>query len=456
MYEGHKINFMFVTLLITNIVLQTVKSFITKHQLLDKLDQIGLAISGGKDSVCMAYLLEEMQLPFVMVHVNFGLRSTESDADALFVRTLGTQLSYCTAVYTKEVDTNAYAKDHKMNIQLAAREIRYAYFEELKSDGKITKLITAHHQSDMVETFFINLNRQTGINGLKSIPMKRDFIIRPLLALTGQQVKDYLKQNNITHREDSSNASDTYARNQWRNSLLPKVVEHLPNFEQNTVSSIHILQQENEALTWLVQEKIAALVTHEENTLTIDSERIRTYPQGAVFLYRILDNYEFNYPQCEQMLESSTSTGALFYSSTHQLLINRKTFIVQKYKTQEFSAVAIDSAGDFTLGEHMLEIKKTTELIFSNDPKEETVGISPELFPLSLRYWQEGDRIQPLGMKGSKLLSDFFIDQKINVLDKHQTPLLCKDDEVLWICGMRVSEKLRAKPGTIVYKLTMK
>lgn len=447
---------MFVTLLITNIVLQTVKSFIAKHQLLDKLDQIGLAISGGKDSVCMAYLLEEMQLPFVMVHVNFGLRGTESDADALFVHTLGTQLRYCTAVYTKEVDTDAYAKDNKTNTQLAAREIRYAYFEELKGEGKITKLITAHHQSDMVETFFINLNRQSGINGLKSIPVIRDYIIRPLLAVTGQQVKDYLKLNNIAHREDSSNASDKYARNQWRNVLLPNVVEHLPNFEQNTVSSIHILQQESEALTWLIQEKNAALVIQEESTLTIDRDLLTTYPQGAVFLYRILDNSGFNYSQCEQILENSTSTGALFYSSTHQLLIDRKTFLVQKREAQDFSSVAIASAGSFALGKHTLDIKETTELIFSNDTNEETVSILPELFPLSLRYWQEGDRIQPLGMKGSKLLSDFFIDQKINVLDKHQTPLLCKGDEVLWVCGVRMSEKLKAKKGTIMYKLTMK
>ncbi len=447
---------MFVTLLITNIVLQTVKSFITKHQLLDKLDQIGLAISGGKDSVCMAYLLEEMQLPFAMVHVNFGLRGTESDADALFVHTLGRQLSYCTAVYTKEVDTEAYAKDHKINTQLAAREIRYAYFEELKREGKITKLITAHHQSDLAETFFINLNRQSGINGLKSIPVKRDYIIRPLLAVTGQQVKGYLKQNNITHREDSSNARDKYARNKWRNVLLPKIVEHLPNFEQNTISSIHILQQESEALTWLIQEKITAIVIQEDSTLTIDSETLETYPQSTVFLYRILDNYGFNYSQCEQILENSTSTGALFYSNTHQLLIDRKTFLVQKREAQDFSSVVIASAGSFTLGKHTLDINETTELIFSNDNKEETVSISPELFPLSLRYWQEGDRIQPLGMKGSKLLSDFFIDQKINVLDKHQTPLLCKGDDVLWVCGMRVSEKLRAKTGTITYKLTMK
>ena len=135
-------------------------------------------------------------------------------------------------------------------------------------------------------------------------------------------------------------------------------MEHLPNFEQNTISSIHILQQESEALTWLIQEKITAIVIQEDSTLTIDSETLETYPQSTVFLYRILDNYGFNYSQCEQILENSTSTGALFYSNTHQLLIDRKTFLVQKREAQDFSSVVIASAGSFTLGKHTLDINE--------------------------------------------------------------------------------------------------
>ncbi len=446
---------MFVTYFNANIVLQTINSFITKHQLLDKLDQIGLAISGGKDSVCMAYLLQEMKRPFVMVHVNFQLRGAESDADARFVRELAAQLTYCKGVFVKEIDTEAYATEHKMNTQLAAREIRYDYFEELKNAGHYTKLITAHHQSDLVETFFINLSRKSGINGLKSIPVKRDFYIRPLLAVTGQQVKDYITEHNINYREDASNASDKYGRNKWRNEILPNVVEHIPNFEQNVVGSIQMLQQENEVLTWLMEEKISALLTKKDNQLTIDSETLVTYPQGSVFLYRILDKYGFNHSQCEQILHNSKSTGALFYSSTHQLLVDRTTFIVRKSEAQDFSSVEIISTGTFTLGKHTLIIEETSELAFSDNPNEETVSIPAKLFPLTLRYWKEGDRIQPLGMKGSKLLSDFFIDQKINVLDKHQIPLICKDDEVLWVCGVRVSERLRVTDGQPTYKLML-
>ena len=145
-------------------MLQTVKSFIIEHKLFDKSDQMGLAISGGKDSVCMAHILQALEIPFVMIHINFQLRGDESDGDALFVQMLGAQLTYCKAVFTKVIDSQAYAAEHKVNTQLAARDIRYDYFEELRDKGIITKLITAHHQSDMVETIVINLQRQAGIN----------------------------------------------------------------------------------------------------------------------------------------------------------------------------------------------------------------------------------------------------------------------------------------------------
>lgn len=434
-------------------MLQNVKSFIAKYQLMDKLDQIGLAISGGKDSVCMAHLLEQMKVPFVMVHVNFNLRGVESNSDAQFVRELAANLIYSRGVLVKEVDTQAYALLHKTNTQLAARELRYAYFDQLRKDGIITKLITAHHQSDLVETFFINLNRKSGISGLKSIPIQRDYIIRPLLTVSSKEIKDYLQQNTIHYREDSSNTSTKYARNRWRNILLPSLAGHLPHFEKNAASSIHKLQQENEVLTWLIQEKLNAIKTLKNDTLYIDQETLITYPQPTVFLYRILDKYGFNYPQCEQILANSYSTGALFCSSTYELLIDRNTFIVQKRETKYCSPVKVHSTGIFALGKHTIAIEAASEMIFSENTSEETVSISPELFPLTLRQWQEGDKLQPLGMKGSKLLSDFFIDQKINVLDKQTIPLLCKDNEVLWICGVRVSEKMRVEDKNHLYKL---
>ncbi len=433
-------------------MLQAVKTFIANHQLIDKSDKIGLAISGGKDSVCMAYILEQLCIPFVMVHVNFCLRGKESDNDARFVLELGSSLSYCSHVYSKKEDAANYAQQQKKNTQLAAREIRYAYFEELKNTGVFTKLITAHHQSDLVETFFINLNRQSGISGLKSIPIKRDYIIRPLMAVTSAQITQYLTDHNIIYRQDSSNDKNKYIRNKWRNIVLPTIEKTIPNFDDNVAGSISILQQENEVFNWLIQEKIASLLSYAEDRLYIDKQRLMSFHHSPLFLFQILKPFGFKMSQCTQILRKRTNTGALFFSETHELLVDREVYLVQPVSLKSPQQILITKPGIYTLGTNNIELKSTKKINFTTDLKSETVSIAMTTFPLTLRYWLEGDRIQPLGMSGSKLLSDFFIDEKINVLEKYKTPLICKGSEVLWICGKRLSEKLRVSQESDIYR----
>lgn len=436
-------------------MLQKVKNFIATHQLIDKSDKIALAISGGKDSVFAAHALSQMEVPFVMVHLNFKLRGEESDNDEKFVLNLGANLPMCQAVFTKSVDTQAYANQHKLNTQLAAREIRYAYFEKLYADGVYTKMITAHHQDDSIETFFINLNRGAGIRGLKSIPKKRDHYIRPFLALSQEEIIDYLKTNNIAHRQDASNASLKYERNKWRNVTLPKLYEEVPSLQQNVLHSVEQLQAENTLLDHLLDSVIDQLVYQIGKTQTIDKQKLVTYPQAGVILYRILDTYGFSYAQCLQIIDTNTTTGAIFRSATHTLFLDRETFILEPSTSEQIEEIEIPSTGKYSLGSSTITLSKTNQLVFVEDKNQETVSIPAELFPLTLRTWKAGDRIQPLGMKGSKLLSDFFIDQKINTPNKHKIPLVCKDDEVLWICGMRVSEKLRATEGADIYMLSI-
>ncbi len=431
------------------------KSFIAQHKLIAKSDKIALAISGGKDSVFAAYILNEMKQPFLMVHVNFNLRGEESNGDALFVRNLSADLEYCNGVFVENVDTVKYANEQRLNSQLAAREIRYNYFDQLRSQGEFTKLITAHHQDDQLETFFINLNRQSGLKGLKSIPVKRDFIIRPFIFLNTIEIKYYLEKNNIVYREDSSNISDKYARNLWRNKLLPEIAKKLPDFNKNLASSIQKLIKENEVLNWLISEKTSQLTREENDKLYIDSEALTIFPQSAIFLYRILDGRGFNFSQCEQIVSSFDSVGAMFYSGSHQLLVDRDRFIVKNKEIENFTSIEIYSTGTFQLDEHTLDLKETSSIQFNNNPKEETVNIPKELFPLTLRYWQEGDRIQPLGMKGKKLVSDFFTDEKIDSFTKKSLPLLCLGNEVFWVPGYRISEKIKVKNEKDLFRLRM-
>ena len=241
----------------------------------------------------------------------------------------------------------------------------------------------------------------------------------------------------------------------WRNKLLPEIAKKFPDFNKNLVSSIQKLTKENEVLNWLISEKTSQLTREENDKLYIDSEALTIFPQSAIFLYRILDGRGFNFSQCEQIVSSFDSVGAMFYSGSHQLLVDRDRFIVKNMEIENFTSIEIYSTGTFQLGEHTLDLKETSSIQFNNNPKEETVNIPKELFPLTLRYWQEGDRIQPLGMKGKKLVSDFFTDKKIDSFTKKSLPLLCLGNEVLWVPGYRISEKIKVKNEKDLFRLRM-
>ena len=438
-----------------NIVLDKLKSYITKHQLFDKSDQLALAISGGKDSVCAAYLLNALRIPFLMVHVNFNLRGTESNQDEQFVRNLSSALQFCTDVSILSVDTEEVAAEKKISIQEAAREIRYAYFSQLYSDGAFTKIITAHHQTDSLETFFINLYRKSGIAGLSGISISRNFIIRPLMCFSSLEIASYIAQNKIEYRDDSSNKQNKYLRNKIRNTIVPNIVEHLPDFESRSIESIDILKQENESLKFLLSNFSKSITKWSNGTLKIQKKPVLSFPQPTVLLYHILDKYGFNPSQCKQIgVLSEKVIGRVFESNTHRALVDRDFIFVSKLESFKPTSVLIPEPGTYAYNSGKFVISKLSKANFSEDKLVECVHLPKDLFPLTLRCWQKGDRIQPLGMKGSKLVSDFFIDEKINLTDKEKTPLLCSNDEVIWIVGHRISEKIKIDKLDDIHQLS--
>jgi tRNA(Ile)-lysidine synthase len=435
-------------------VLQLVQKTIAKHALLSAKDSVALAISGGKDSVAAAYLLEELGIPFVMVHVNFCLRGNDSDGDEEFVKELENQLSQCTAVYSKTMKTKAYASSHKLGIQEAARQLRYDYFDSLKAEGVFTKLITAHHASDQLETFFINLYRVSGINGLKGMPIQRDYIIRPFLEVPQSDVLDYIKKNNIKYREDKSNADSQYLRNKIRNRVLPGIQEELPDFKKRAKQSIAILNKENEAYNYLINNYIHGITAFRNNVFEIQKMGILSFPQRAVLLYQILDRYGFNYGQCEQISDACEGTaGKFFESAKYTLSIDRNYLYLTTTLDIKPLDVPVTGVGKYSIINATIELQKTVKATFNANPNTESVSINDSYFPLVLRFWKEGDTIQPLGMKGTKLVSDFFIDLKIPLHQKQKIPLICVQNEVLWACGYRISEKIKVDPKVPMYTL---
>ena len=439
-----------------NIVLDKLKSYITKHQLFDKSDQLALAISGGKDSVCAAHLLNNLKIPFLMVHVNFNLRGEESDGDEKFVSQLANELEYCSNLFKLSADTQTHAAERKISIQEAARQIRYDYFTELYTNGSLTKLITAHHKTDSLETFFINLYRKSGIAGLTGISNKRDFIIRPLLCFSSDEIESYTSKNNIEFREDSSNSQTKYLRNTFRHLITPKIEEHLPDFESRSLESIEILKQENESLTYLLENYAKSISIYKNGQFSIQKNAVYSFPQPTVLLYSILDKFGFNPTQCKQIgVLKRDSIGKMFYSKTHQALVDRELIIVSEILDNLELSLKISDPGTYQFGSKTLIIKKVNDATFSSNKFEECVQLSADIFPLTLRKWKQGDRFQPLGMKGSKLISDFFIDEKINLNEKGEITMLCSNNEVLWVAGHRISEKVKIEDTRDIYQLSL-
>ena len=436
-------------------MLTKLKSFIEKNQLFNKSDQIGLAISGGKDSVCAAHLLNDLKISFLMVHVNFNLRGKESKEDQKFVEHLSKKLFYCKGIKIHTTNTEDYANTNKLSIQEAAREIRYAYFKELKELGCFNKLITAHHQNDLIETFFVNLQRKSGINGLKSIPIKRDYIIRPLLAFSSEEIDAYIHKKAIEYREDSSNKNIKYLRNSIRKNVIPTLVESLPDFINNASESISMLKAENDTFNYLLEQEISKITNPDSGGIFISKKLLLNYPHPAVVLYRILDKYRFNFDQCQQIIECVNGiSGKQFFTKTHQLIVDRKQIIVKAKKTSQATSLIIKKEGTYVFSNFSFTIKKVTSWEFNKDKKEEILQIPPNMFPLTIRNWKSGDRFIPLGMKGSKSLSDFFIDQKINLMEKSEIPLLCSNDKILWIIGHQISDLVKVSRTENIYQVS--
>ncbi|MDG1045522.1 MAG: tRNA lysidine(34) synthetase TilS [Bacteroidia bacterium] len=433
-------------------MLTKLKSFIEKNRLFNKSDQIGLAISGGRDSVCAAYMLNELKISFLMVHVNFDLRGKESEDDQKFIEQLSEKLTYCKGIQAIKENAKVYANNNNLSIQEAAREIRYSYFDKLKQSNHFDKLITAHHQNDLVETFFINLYRKSGINGLKSIPIKRGYVIRPFLAFSANEIHAYVSKNSIEYREDSSNQSFKYLRNTIRNKVIPPIVEFMPRFLDNTVQSIDILKAENDTLDYLLKREIKKITSSDSENLYITKKQLLSFPHPSVILYRILDKYLFNFDQCEQIIACLNGiSGKIFCSDTHQLVVDREQIILNIKNKNSIESITIEKEGNYSFSNYFISLKRINEWKYSTNKKEEIIQIPPHMFPLTVRNWKRGDRFTPLGMKGSKLLSDFFIDQKINVFKKNKTPLLCSNDNVLWVLGYQISDLVKVSGVKDVY-----
>lgn len=421
--------------------------FVSEKKLFTSEDTILVSVSGGIDSVVMAHLFSQSGFRFGIIHCNFRLRGRESDGDESFVKELAGRFGV--PLFCRSFETHHFAKQEGISVQMAARKIRYTWFEEVMREQGFSCLATGHHLDDQAETFLINLFRGTGIAGLHGILPKMDWIVRPLLFADRGDIQEYARQNDIRYREDSSNIHLDYQRNRIRHLLLPVLNEIRPGFSHVTAANVHRIR-EAESLLLRELERMKSLFVHEsEGVLKVSMVSLYGLAGAETFLHHILNPLGFGDPTIRSMLAGpGLKTGKQFRSATHRAIIDRQVLIVHPLKDHEpdDEEYTFESTAPLFTGPVSLiadRISNHRDFIFPDDPDIAFLDFDKLEPVLTIRRWKDGDHFIPLGMKGKKKLSDFFIDEKFSLLMKRNTWLLLSGTEIVWIIGHRIDHRYR-------------
>ena len=438
-------------------MLEQFQAYINRYKMIAEGDKVILALSGGIDSMVLADLLLKAKVEFVAAHCNFHLRGHESDGDDWFVRKFAEKRGI--QCFVKHFETEKYAAKYGISIEMAARDLRYAWFEQLRQQLGYDKIAVAHHADDQAETFFINLLRGAGLNGLKGMKPQNGVIIRPLLWASREQIRKYAVENHIVWREDHTNVESVYLRNRIRNQLLPVFDELQPKARQGLYKSLEHLSAENELYKLLLKEKLAQIVERDGeiqrlpySVLSPIAGSPSTGSGTLAFTFQLLFEwlrlFGFKTDQCHFIYDAiGTGIGNQYCSPTHCVVIGRDDLQLFEIKDNANEEVKIEIGEEEILSPVHLrfsKLEKTADFIIDKSSEVAQLDFDKLSFPLTLRHWRHADRFHPLGMKGSKLLSDFFVDQKFTEYQKQNVWLLVSaDGEILWVVGYRIDDRFK-------------
>lgn len=431
-------------------MLETFLKYVQDENLFESGQQTLLAVSGGLDSMVMLYLFQKTGFRFSVAHCNFQLRGNESDGDEQFVR------NYCDQhnirLFVKRFDTTDYARQEGISIEMAARDLRYEWFYNLMQLHHFDRLATAHHQDDVIETFFINLARGTGIRGLSGIKARNENTIRPILFADRLSLRNYAALHQIACREDSTNSDTGIRRNFIRHRIIPLLDEYHSNFRASLTKTVSHLEETEELFDLKIAEIKSLVLSKQQNSEVIEIEKLLQFPALNTVLFELLRDKNFSSEQIEDIAGSlSADSGKKFYSPTHRLIKDRNQLLISANKESGQEVFYIDT--------DCKKISIPLPLSFEIHANDANFLLSRNLhiadfdldkleFPLILRRWNEGEYFQPLGMEGFKKLSDFFIDQKYSIPEKENTWILASSNKIVWIVGKRIDNRFKITPNT--------
>ena len=437
--------------------LEKFKNFIEENNLIEKGDSIVSAVSGGSDSVFMLEMLlaikSDYELNIIVCHVNHGLRGAEAQRDEDFVKNLAKK--YDLIYEVEHIDMAGYAKEHSLTCEEAGRKLRYLFFEEIKEKYKADKVAIAHNENDVAETIFLNIFRGTGLDGLESIPLRRDFYIRPILCFEKSEILDFLKENNIHYVDDSTNFTNDYKRNTIRNEILPFIKK---NFNENIVSSMSrlasIAKENNLYLEDIINDKYTNIV----NANTISREgfnELNHYEKTLVLRKFLRENLNYLNNISKDNIEDMINLISL--DSGKKYDIDGKHYLVNDFDKTIFKKLDINELSeeislDFKL-DKVYNIYGSKFKFVLSDKILSKKYLDYDLLTgkLSLRNRRSGDRFNPFGMKGSKKIKDYFVDKKVSSDDRSKVLFLMNGDEIAYVVGYDIADKYRASSKTKNY-----
>lgn len=442
------------------------QEFIARHALFTTQKKVLAAVSGGKDSVLLAQLLKSSGFNFALAHCNFQLRGAESERDQDFTSNLAQTLQV--PFFLTAFNTADYAAEKHISIQMAARELRYNWFEKVAAEEKFDVIALAHHQNDSVETVLLNLTRGTGIAGMHGILPKNGKLVRPMLFLSKENIDEICAEEKLGYVEDSSNASVKYARNKIRLEVVPKLKELNPNLEKTFGQNLDRFRQLEQLLENNLQVLRDTVFINLKSETRIKIEDIKKLIPQKLLLFGLLREFSFSEQVVNDLLLSlEKHSGKIFESPSHQLILDRGEVIICKKiergngsgkREDERTEIRENQNEAFFQNFKLKLLHDETSLIVKNNPMAASADAEKLIFPLTIRNWQTGDYFYPLGMQHRQKLSDFFIQQKVPLNQKATIPVLVNGDlEIIWIAGFRLDERYKVQPSTkkvVIFELS--
>lgn len=428
-------------------MLNRFRNFISRHKLFDTQDRILLAVSGGLDSMVMLDLFKEAKLNFGVAHCNFQLRGDASDEEEVLVNQSCHR--YGVECYSKRFETNNYAEKSGQSIQMAARELRYDWFNEILSQSSFHWLATAHHLNDNLETVLLRWTQGTSLERMTGIPILNGKIIRPLLFASRAEIETYARSKKLTWREDASNASDDYHRNFIRHQVIPKLREINPSLEETFADSLEKIRGSYELMLRGLEQLKDTITKTSGRDFIIDKNLLGLMKNPAFICYEWLKPYGFEWDRCVQLAEALESQpGKQFLSGTHRAVIDRETIIVSPVMEWPNDILIEEGQDRAGLGIWQLSIRESDGTAIRKEREFASLDKSKVKFPLLWRKWRNGDDFYPLGMGHRKKVSDFLIDEKVPVSDKSQVTVVESAGEVIWVAAYRIDDRYKVTPGT--------